>query len=192
MTAMNSVLFAVCIALGLLTLVFAVLWRKQYSSCRLLTKQIRQLNQANQCLNEDTKRLSTELVSYQQTLQFLQASKEKYILMGELIGLGNSPVDLLTEAQRILYYQDRISASETAENSINLFITLLRMIAATVNLQPIAAYHQIVKFDPLLYQGDHMIPPGTQVMVIETGWHIGDLIIKKAYVTMNWEQEYGE
>jgi hypothetical protein len=185
MTTIDVFLIVLCLILATFLCVFLYLWYQERLAIRQLMMQNRQLEQDNQRLRGDVKLLTDELRKANRIVKAIQAGSEEFVLLGTLIGLGNSPVDLLSEAQRILYYLGKATSRQTEEDMQNLLVTLLRDVSARINLQPIAPYHQIVQFDPLLHQGDHPILEGAQVQVqvLETGWRVDGLVVKKAYVT---------
>jgi hypothetical protein len=105
------------------------------------------------------------------------------LVLNSLLGLaGGSSVDLLSEAQRILYLKNTRSADETVKDANGFLITLLRSVVTAARLRPIAAYRQIVLFDERYHTCYSKVIKGEQVRVIETGWVKGNEVIKKAVV----------
>jgi len=154
---------------------------------RKLGEENYQLEKAILRLKDQKKQLSDELHQANRIVRAVRAGSEQFVLLGTLIGFGDSPVDLLSEAQRILYDMGKVSKRQTVEDAENMLVALLRSVSDRISLHPIAPYHQIVRFDPEIHQGDRPISEGITVQVLETGWRVDGMIIKKAYVTKQIE-----
>ena len=145
----------------------------QVSKCKenneKLVHQIKKLEEINQALDETAKRYSS--------------GERPDMALESLLGLaGGSSIDLLSEAQRILYWKNKRSSDETAKDANGFLITLLRSVVTATGIRPIAAFQQIVQFDERYHTCYTEVARGEQVRVVETGWVKGNEIIKKAVV----------
>jgi hypothetical protein len=103
-------------------------------------------------------------------------------LLGALIGYDKGPTDLLSEAQRILFWKDKRSVDDSIHDAYGYLAKLLRTITKVEGVRPLAKYHKVVSYQSAYYNCSKPVSEGDQVRVIETGWMRGDEVLKKAEV----------
>lgn len=139
---------------------------EQKKTIEKISKQVQNLTAQNKNLDEELKRMSEKIDP----------------TMDVLLGISGSPVDLLSEAQRILYYKDKRPVEDSIKDVNGYLISLLRNVVSALGIKPIASYLQIVAFDERYHVCFQPVLQGEKVRVLETGWARSNTVLKRALV----------